>query len=82
MTQIEIIQYLIVAMTIFGIMRLIVYLMLRKQKKGNKMKEILTGVILMFVTYSTIQFWLWFIDLEKTKQINLKDFIRKEEKKK
>ena len=46
------------------------------------MKEILTGIILMFVTYSTIQFWLWFIDLEKTKQIRLKDYIFREEKKK
>ena len=36
----------------------------------------------MFVTYSTIQFWIWFIDLEKTKKIKLKDLIFKEEKKK
>ena len=46
------------------------------------MKEIITGMILMFTTMSTIQFWLWFIDLEKTKQIKLKDYIFKEEKKK
>ena len=46
------------------------------------MKEIITGIILMFTIYSTIQFWLWFIDLEKTKQIKLKDYIFKEEKKK
>lgn len=46
------------------------------------MKEIITGMILMFTTFSTIQFWLWFIDLEKTKQIKLKDYIFKEEKKK
>lgn len=41
------------------------------------MKDILTGIILMFTTYSCIQFWLWFIDLEKTKQIKLKDYLIK-----
>lgn len=41
------------------------------------MKDILTGIILMFTTYSTIQFWLWFLDLEKTKQIKLKEYIFK-----
>ena len=46
------------------------------------MKEIITGMILMFTTYSTIQFWLWFKELEKTKQVKLKDYIFKEEKKK
>lgn len=45
------------------------------------MTKIITGIILMFTTYSTIQFWLWFLDLEKTKQIKLKDFIFKEVKK-
>lgn len=46
------------------------------------MKEIITGFIMLFTMYSTIQFWLWFLDLEKTKQIKLKDFIFKEENKK
>lgn len=41
------------------------------------MKDIITGIILMFTTYSTIQFWIWFIDLEKTKQIKLKEYILK-----
>lgn len=41
------------------------------------MKDILNGIILMFTTYSCIQFWLWFIDLEKTKQIKLKDYLIK-----
>lgn len=44
------------------------------------MKNILTGIILMFTTYSCIQFWLWFIDLERTKQIKLKDYLFKKEK--
>lgn len=46
------------------------------------MIEIITGIILMIIIYSIIQFWLWFMDLEKTKQIKLKDYIFKEEKKK
>ena len=46
------------------------------------MKEIITGMILMFTTYSTIQFWLWFKDLEETKQIKLKECIFKKEKEK
>lgn len=41
------------------------------------MKDILNGIILMFTAYSCIQFWLWFIDLEKTKQIKLKDYLIK-----
>ena len=41
------------------------------------MKDILTGIILMFTTISCVQFWLWFIDLEKTKQIKLKDYLFK-----
>ena len=52
-------------------------------KKGDlKMKELIIGILLMFTTYSSIQFWLWFKDLEETKQIKLKDYIFKEEKKK
>lgn len=39
------------------------------------MKEIITGIILMFTTYSSVQFWLWFKNLEETKQIKLKDYI-------
>ena len=46
------------------------------------MKEIITAIILMFTAYSSVQFWIWFRDLEKTKQIRLKDYIFKEEKKK
>ena len=46
------------------------------------MKEVITGILLIFTTFSIIQFWLWFIDLEKTKQIKLKDYIFKEENKK
>ena len=44
------------------------------------MKDILTGIILMFLTYSTIQFWFWFLDLERTKQIKLKDYLFKKRK--
>ena len=40
------------------------------------MKEIITGMILMFTTFSTIEFWLWFIDLEKTKQIKITTIYR------
>ena len=43
--------------------------------------EILFGFYLFFIGYSCVQFWLWFGDLEKTKQVNLKDFIFKEKKK-
>lgn len=39
------------------------------------MKDIIIGFLLMFTTFSCIQFWLWFIDLEKSNQVNLKDFI-------
>ena len=46
------------------------------------MREIIKAIIMMFTTLSTVQFWLWFRDLEKTKQIKLKDYIFKEEKKK
>lgn len=46
------------------------------------MKEIIIGILLIFTTYSSIQFWLWFKDLEETKQIKLKDYIFKEKKKK
>lgn len=42
------------------------------------MKEILTGMILMFTCISCIQFWIWIINLEKTKQIKLKDCMFKE----
>lgn len=42
------------------------------------MKDIITGLFLMFTSFSCIQFWLWFIDLEKTRQIKLKDYIFKE----
>ena len=38
------------------------------------MKDIIIGLSLMFTLPSTILFWLWFIDLEKTKQIKLKDY--------
>lgn len=39
------------------------------------MKDIIIGFLLMFTTYSCIQFWLWFKFLEKSNQVNLKDFI-------
>lgn len=42
------------------------------------MKDIITGFILMFTSYSCIQFWFWFANLEKTRQIKLKDYIFKE----
>lgn len=46
------------------------------------MKDLLLGFGLFFSMYSCFQFWLWFINLEKTKQIILKDYIFKERKKK
>ncbi len=46
------------------------------------MAEIIKGIILMFIIYSIIQFWVWFIELEETKQIKVKDYIFKKEKKK
>lgn len=39
------------------------------------MKSILIGFILMFCSYSCVQFWFWFIHLEKSKQVKLKDYI-------
>lgn len=39
------------------------------------MKEILLGFSLMFTIFSCVQFWLWFLDLEKSKQVKLKDYI-------
>lgn len=39
------------------------------------MKDIIIGFSLMFTIFSCIQFWLWFIHLEKSNQVNLKDFI-------
>ena len=39
------------------------------------MKDILIGFALMFTVYSCVQFWFWFIDLEKGKQVKLKDYI-------
>lgn len=39
------------------------------------MKDIITGVTLIFTCCSSIQFWYWFRHLEKTKQIELKDNI-------
>lgn len=39
------------------------------------MKQILLGFILMFTSFSCVQFWCWFINLEKTKQVKLKDYI-------
>lgn len=39
------------------------------------MKEILLGFILMFNAFSCVQFWFWFIHLEKTKQLKLKDYL-------
>ena len=41
------------------------------------MKDILTGIFLMFTLISCIQFWLWFIDLDRKKQIKLKEYILK-----
>lgn len=39
------------------------------------MKDILIGFLLMFLSFSCVQFWLWFIYLENSKQVKLKDFI-------
>ena len=41
------------------------------------MKDIILGIILMFTTYSCVQFWFWFIHLEKSKQFKLIDCIFK-----
>lgn len=37
------------------------------------MKDIITGFCLLLTVPSVIQFWIWFIKLEKTKQIDLSD---------
>ncbi len=39
------------------------------------MKDFIIGLLLMFNTFSCIQFWIWFIHLEKSNQINLIDSI-------
>ena len=39
------------------------------------MKDILIGFGLMFTMFSCVQFWFWFRDLEKSKQVRLKDYI-------
>lgn len=39
------------------------------------MKDIIIGFLLIFTSFSCIQFWLWFRHLEKSKQINLIDCI-------
>lgn len=41
------------------------------------MKDFLIGFILFFTSVSCIQFWGWFIHLEKTKQVDLIDLIFK-----
>lgn len=41
------------------------------------MKDIIIGFLLMFCSYSCIQFWLWFFHLEKSKQVELIDCIFK-----
>lgn len=43
------------------------------------MKDILIGILLMFCSYSCVQFWFWFRYLERTKQVELNDFIYKKE---
>lgn len=43
--------------------------------KELKMKDIIVGFLLMFNSYSCIQFWYWFKHLEKSKQVKLIDFI-------
>lgn len=43
------------------------------------MKDIIIGFLLMYCSFSCTAFWLWFIDLEKTKQVTLKELIFKEE---
>lgn len=39
------------------------------------MKDIIVGFLLMFTSYSCIQFWYWFKHLEKSKQVKLIDCI-------
>lgn len=39
------------------------------------MKDIILGFLLMFCSYSCVQFWLWFRHLEKTKQVKLIDCL-------
>lgn len=39
------------------------------------MKDIIIGFLLMFTSLSCVQFWLWFIHLEKSKQVKLIDCI-------
>ena len=41
------------------------------------MKDIILCFTLMFTTFSCVQFWYWFIHLEKSKQVKLIDFIFK-----
>lgn len=41
------------------------------------MKDIIICFILMFTSFSCVQFWYWFIHLEKSKQVKLIDFIFK-----
>lgn len=41
------------------------------------MKDIILGFLLMFTSFSCIQFWLWFRRLEKSKQVYLIDLINK-----
>lgn len=41
------------------------------------MKDIFIGFVLMFCSFSCIQFWFWFVHLEKTKQVELIDCIFK-----
>lgn len=41
------------------------------------MKDIILGFILMFTSYSCVQFWFWFRHLEKSKQVELIDCIFK-----
>lgn len=36
------------------------------------MKDIIIGISLIFVIPSVIQFWCWFLHLDKTKQVRLK----------
>lgn len=41
------------------------------------MKDIIICFVLMFCSFSCVQFWLWFIHLEKSKQVELIDCIFK-----
>lgn len=41
------------------------------------MKDIILCFVLMFTTFSCVQFWYWFIHLEKSKQVKLIDCIFK-----